>query len=140
MVYNEKISVKFFQLPYFQALIIYFERTFVSHSAQPMTIDISHDDLSSLVLLQQIIETLPVRVFWKDTELRYLGCNSLFARDAGGQSPADIIGKLDYDLAWHEQAKLYRADDQQVMRENKVKLAYQEPQTTAVRHVRLYGG
>ena len=32
-------------------------------------------------LLQLVLNTIPVRVFWKDLDLRYLGCNSLFARD-----------------------------------------------------------
>ncbi len=31
-------------------------------------------------LLQAIIDTAPVRVFWKDRDLRYLGCNPAFAR------------------------------------------------------------
>jgi PAS domain-containing protein len=30
-------------------------------------------------MLQLIIESAPVRIFWKDNELRYLGCNTLFA-------------------------------------------------------------
>ena len=34
-------------------------------------------------LLLSIIESLPARIFWKDRESRYLGCNTLFAKDAG---------------------------------------------------------
>ena len=43
----------------------------------------------------------------------YLGCNRLFARDAGFDSPADLVGKLDTELVWHEQAEQYRSDDRQ---------------------------
>ena len=83
------------------------------------------------VLLHEILKQLPVRVFWKDTELRYLGCNAMFARDAGFSSPEDVIGKDDFQMAWREQAELYRADDKRVMTLGQPKLNYDEPQTTA---------
>ena len=49
-------------------------------------------------LLQTIINTVPMRIFWKDTELRYVGCNQAFAEDAGAVCPEDLIGKDDYQL------------------------------------------
>jgi PAS domain S-box-containing protein len=81
-------------------------------------------------LLGAILEHLPVRVFWKDHELRYLGCNSAFARDGGCTTPDDVIGKDDFDLAWREQASRYRQDDWQVIASGIAKLGYEEPQTT----------
>lgn len=81
-------------------------------------------------LLQTIIDTAPVRVFWKDRNLRYLGCNPLFARDAGRQSPVDMVGKDDFAMGWAAQADRYRADDQQVMGSGRSILNYEEPQTT----------
>ena len=35
----------------------------------------------------------PVRIFWKDKQLNYLGCNPIFAQDAGKQGPGEVIGK-----------------------------------------------
>jgi len=81
-------------------------------------------------LLLTIVETIPMRVFWKDRDLFYLGCNTLFARDAGLQSPADLIGRDDHTMAWADQADLYRADDFAVMASGQAKLFYDEPQTT----------
>lgn len=81
-------------------------------------------------LLQTIIDTAPMRVFWKDTELRYLGCNPSFARDAGKALPEDVIGKDDFQLGWHEQAERYRADDRQVLASGIPRIAYEEPQTS----------
>jgi PAS domain S-box-containing protein len=81
-------------------------------------------------LLQSIIDTAPVRVFWKDRECRYLGCNPAFARDAGKQSPTDLIGRDDFAMGWSEQAEAYRADDRQVMETNQPRMNYEEPQTT----------
>ncbi|MCX7165765.1 MAG: PAS domain-containing protein [Rhodocyclales bacterium] len=81
-------------------------------------------------LLRTVIDTAPVRTFWKDRDLRYLGCNEIFARDAGMEHPRDVIGKDDYQMGWADQAELYRADDRAVMASGCAKLAYEEPQTT----------
>ncbi len=80
-------------------------------------------------LLQTIIDTAPVRIFWKDRELRYLGCNPAFARDAGETAPEDLIGKDDFQLGWRDQAACYRADDQAVLHSGISKLSYDEQQT-----------
>jgi PAS domain S-box-containing protein/putative nucleotidyltransferase with HDIG domain len=80
-------------------------------------------------LLRSIVENAPIRVFWKDTNLRFLGCNTAFARDAGMEKPEDLIGKDDFQLAWHDQAELYQADDRRVMESGTPKLGYEEPQT-----------
>jgi PAS domain S-box-containing protein len=93
------------------------------------------DDLQNQKdLLLSVVEHAPIRVFWKDTELRYLGCNSLFARDAGLSRPDELIGKTDVDMSWHEQATLYQADDRAVMKTGIPKLDFEEPQTTPDGH------
>ena len=84
----------------------------------------------SRALLQSIIDTVPLRVFWKDNSLRYLGCNPLFARDAGLASPADLVGLDDHGLAWRAQALAYQSDDRVVLSSGEAKLGYVEPQTT----------
>jgi len=81
-------------------------------------------------LLQSVVEHTPIRVFWKDIELRYLGCNSLFAHDAGLDRPDELIGRNDFELAWRDQAALYQADDRAVMASGIPKLDFEEPQTT----------
>ena len=81
-------------------------------------------------LLQSIIDNAPIRVFWKDRESRYLGCNPAFAQDAGLQTPADLIGRDDFAMGWAEQAEIYRADDRQVMASGVARMNYEEPQTT----------
>jgi PAS domain-containing protein len=81
-------------------------------------------------LLLTVIDTVPTRVFWKDRNLRYLGCNTAFARDAGMTHPRDVIGKDDHQMSWAAQAERYRADDRAVMASGLPKLSYDEPQTT----------
>jgi len=81
-------------------------------------------------LTSQIIDALPVRVFWKDRNLVYLGCNAVFALDAGLADPRDIVGKTDHEMAWRDQATLYRRDDRQVLESGRPALLIEEPQTT----------
>jgi|SRR5450830_107131 len=83
----------------------------------------------SQVLLQNIVEGVPMRIFWKDRDSRYLGCNTLFAKDAGLASPEELIGKTDFEISWKEQAVLYRADDLRVMESGIPNLGFEEVQT-----------
>ncbi len=84
----------------------------------------------SKLFIDNVLNTIPVGVFWKDKDLKYLGCNLPFAKDAGFEKPDEIIGKTDYDMGWKEQSELYRSDDRMVIETGKVKLGYEEPQTT----------
>jgi PAS domain S-box-containing protein len=77
-------------------------------------------------IIESIINSIPARVFWKDKNLVYIGCNTLFANDAGFSSPKDIIGKDDFQMGWSKVAKLYRSDDMQVIISKKPKLDYDE--------------
>ena len=81
-------------------------------------------------IIEGIINTIPVRVFWKDKNLVYLGCNAAFARDAGFADPKDIIGKDDYQMVWRDQAELYRGDDRHVIESGCSKFFIEEPQKT----------
>jgi len=81
-------------------------------------------------LLQTIIDTVPVRVFWKDLGLVYLDCNPAFALDAGKTHPDEVVGKDDRQMAWADQAEIYRKDDLRVIESDIPKLSYEEPQST----------
>ncbi|GAB4236793.1 MAG: hypothetical protein Kow00109_10450 [Acidobacteriota bacterium] len=81
-------------------------------------------------LLQLILDTVPVRIFWKDRNSVYQGCNRPFALDAGLEDPTEIIGKTDFDLGWAREADLYRADDARVMESGEPLIGYEEPQHT----------
>lgn len=80
--------------------------------------------------LQMVVENVPFRIFWKDRDLRYLGCNTRFAKDAGRSSPSELTGKTDFEMGWKDQAELYRADDKEVLDSGAPKLDIKEPQTT----------
>lgn len=81
-------------------------------------------------MLRLLLDTIPTRVFWKDRDSVYLGCNRLFALDAGCASPDEIVGKTDYDMPWKEQADIYQTDDRAVMSTGEPRLD-EEPLTLA---------
>jgi PAS domain S-box-containing protein len=85
---------------------------------------------ASQQIIEGIIQAIPVRVFWKDKNLVYLGCNAVFAGDAGFADPKDVIGKDDYQMGWRDQAELYRDGDRQVIESGCSKFCIEEPQTT----------
>jgi PAS domain S-box-containing protein len=85
---------------------------------------------SSQQITEGIINAIPVRVFWKDKNLVYLGCNEIFARDAGFAGSKDIIGKDDYQMGWRDRAESYRSDDRQVVESGCSNLLIEELLTT----------
>lgn len=75
-----------------------------------------HDLAESRNLLQLVLEHLPVRVFWKDNDLRYMGCNTVFAEDMGFEHPQELIGHDDYHTKMtREEATICREDDFSVL-------------------------
>ncbi|MGA2242832.1 MAG: PAS domain-containing protein [Verrucomicrobiota bacterium] len=83
---------------------------------------------NSRLMLRTVLDTIPQRVFWKDRNSVFLGCNKPFARDYGFSDAKEMIGKTDYDTVAAPMADRYRADDREVMEANRAKLNYEEPQ------------
>ncbi|MBC7541420.1 MAG: response regulator, partial [Candidatus Sericytochromatia bacterium] len=82
---------------------------------------------SEQAVLQDIIANLPHRIFWKDRQGRFLGGNANFLRDLGIQSPAEFIGKTDYDMPYpRDQADWFRRIDEDVMQSGEARLDVEE--------------
>lgn len=82
-------------------------------------------------MLQTVLDTIPARVFWKDRNCVYLGCNNLFAKDGGLSDKQQIIGCNDNDMPWSDRAEVYRKDDREVMQSGISRLNFEEQQTTS---------
>jgi signal transduction histidine kinase/DNA-binding response OmpR family regulator len=68
-------------------------------------------------MLKSVIESFPHSIFWKDSDLRYLGCNSNFAREAGCEAISDVVGKTDKQLGWKDnEAGLFHEWDMEVVK------------------------
>ncbi len=59
----------------------------------------------SIFNLEEIIESLPGHVFWKNTDCILQGCNEQQAKDSGFASREEIVGKTAYDLLWQDQSE-----------------------------------
>jgi PAS domain S-box-containing protein len=79
-------------------------------------------------MLQTVLDTVPMSIFWKDRNHVYLGCNQAFATDAGKDSPEALRGLTDHDLAWREMAGGFQRDDAAVMESGTPRLHYEEEQ------------
>ncbi len=65
---------------------------------------------------QQLIDSFPLPVFYKDAELRYLGCNRAF-EEFFGMKWEDIIGKTVYDIYPKHIADIYQKEDLELLRD-----------------------
>ncbi|ABL00607.1 PAS domain S-box protein [Pelobacter propionicus] len=63
-----------------------------------------------LHFLQQLLDTIPLPVFYKDTDGVYLGCNSAFELFCGF-SRERIVGRTVHDLAPSQRADVYQEAD-----------------------------
>jgi len=77
-------------------------------------------------LLQKVLDTIPMPIFWKDLNSNFLGCNQFFAEEAGKSSPEEIVGKDDYSTPSSEQTEKYRADDAEIMKTGVGKINIEE--------------
>lgn len=66
------------------------------------------------LFLQNLIDTIPNPIFYKDVEGKYLGCNQAF-EDYIGSPRQDIVGKSVYDLAPPELAARYAERDEELL-------------------------
>ena len=86
--------------------------------------------LEQYQLLQNIVNTVPIRIFWKNANGIYMGANNLFLQDAKLNSIEELIGKNDFEMIWSEtDAQAYRDDDIYVMETDTPKLQFEETQT-----------
>ncbi|MBI9036720.1 MAG: PAS domain S-box protein [Bacteroidales bacterium] len=77
-------------------------------------------------MFELVINSVPTRIFWKDLNSVYLGCNSSFVKAVRQNKVNDVIGKTDFDLIWSNEAEKYINDDKQVIKSGVPKLRYDE--------------
>jgi PAS domain S-box-containing protein len=71
------------------------------------------DSFASLEAVQAVFDALPVPVFLKDRQHRYVLANRAFA-DMIGQAPADLMGRPDSDFGPADEIAIFHAVDDQV--------------------------
>ena len=71
--------------------------------------------LSQVRFQQNLIDSIPVPVYFKDNTLRYLGCNRSFAQSLGS-SKDDIIGKTEHEITEKKLAGIHEQQDLQLLK------------------------
>lgn len=64
---------------------------------------------------QNLIDSIPVPVYFKDVNLQYLGCNRAF-EESLGCTREDIIGKDEYEIMERGEARLHQRQDLQLLK------------------------
>ncbi|MFT5540990.1 MAG: diguanylate cyclase (GGDEF)-like protein [Glaciecola sp.] len=81
-------------------------------------------------MLQILLNSIPMRVFWKDTHSKFLGSNQIFLEDLGIGTLDGLVGKSDYDfIADTQECENFIKDDQELMRSGLAKIGIEEPQS-----------
>ncbi len=84
--------------------------------AQRIAENLTEELRENRTMLQQILDTVPQAIFWKDKSGVYLGCNLVFPPAVGLVGTEQVIGKTDFDMPWpRKEAEVYREDDVQVV-------------------------
>ncbi len=78
-------------------------------------------------LLQTVLDTVPLAIFWKNRQSAILGCNQQFAQASGLATPAEAIGKNNFELGYTAaEAQKFTDDDHQVMASGIARIGFQE--------------
>ena len=65
--------------------------------------------------LRELIDSVPVNVYYKDTESRFVMANTSIAKRLGQESAEDLVGKTDHDFFGKKHADTARADEIRIM-------------------------
>jgi PAS domain S-box-containing protein len=65
--------------------------------------------------LRALLDNIPDRVYFKDTQSRFVQCNQAVASRLGVTAPEQVIGKTDFDFYPSEQAEEFRQDEKKII-------------------------
>jgi len=77
-------------------------------------------------LLEQLFDSLPDRVYFKDRESRFILANRFVSRVMGEEDPRQLIGKTDFDFYEPRFAQAYHDDEQRIMTEGRPMISKEE--------------
>ena len=133
---HQKSLIKTIDLPGQPTLIIQWNRYYLLPKKGQTLILLAGEDISEreahrkrAALLNDIIAKVPGFVFWKNTDLKLMGCNENFTRQVGCRQPQDIVGLTDHDLPWSAaQTEKFIQDDKHILQTGIPKLNIEEKQ------------
>lgn len=87
---------------------------------------IHQETIISKQILRNVLDNIPINVFWKDTDSNFLGVNAISLEEMSLEHEREVIGKSDFDFYDKKDAEKYKADEEAIMLSGKPKLNYQE--------------
>ena len=66
-------------------------------------------------LLRALMDNVPDRIYFKDTDSRFILCNKALAERIGLKNPDDVVGKTDYDFHPLERAREFQKDEHRII-------------------------
>jgi PAS domain S-box-containing protein len=78
-------------------------------------------------ILDTFMESVPDRIYFKDTQSRITRVNKAFAIQMGVKDPGELIGKSDFDFFPANQAEVKYQQEQEIMKTGQPVLGLQEP-------------
>ena len=77
-------------------------------------------------ILRALIDNVPDFMYVKDTDCRFLVANLAVARQMGGTTPEELLGKNDFDFYPRELASVFYEDEQRVIRSGQAEVNREE--------------
>jgi PAS domain S-box-containing protein len=65
--------------------------------------------------LQAMLDNIPDRIYFKDTQSRFLKCNQALAKHLGLENPELAVGKTDFDFYPPEKAREFYQNEQEII-------------------------
>ncbi|HCE55784.1 MAG: hypothetical protein APF83_10085 [Lutibacter sp. BRH_c52] len=87
---------------------------------------IHQETLISKQILRNVLDNIPINVFWKDTASNFLGVNAISLKEMSLERESEVIGKSDFDFYERNDAEKYKADEEEIILSGKPKLNLQE--------------
>ncbi len=78
----------------------------------------------SSLLLEKVLATTQVAIFWKDAQRRFMGVNQAFLDYYGFPSAQVLLGKTDEDMGWNIEEEKFKQDEERVLRGETIKRAF----------------
>lgn len=85
------------------------------HPVSDLASRVAQAGTSEVALLHFLLENIPVRIYFKDKDSRFIRISRAMARFHGMESGLEAVGKTDFDLFTREHAEPAFADEQRVM-------------------------
>jgi len=90
------------------------------HSLEKLVTQRTKALISQVRFQQNLIDSIPVPVYFKDTDLNYLGCNRAF-EETLGFTKEHIVGKTVHDILPEKLARVHHQKDLQLLQAGEIK-------------------